>query len=158
MNLLRQNSAKGVTFLEMTVASLVFMLFVGGIMGVWGSLEKQRLHVQSRAKLDAEAQLARAVLTMDISSSTNVQSWTGQDITLTYPDSNNITYSIGTGNQLLRYESATISTTTAALYLTSISSETVNGQLHLRCEFERKPFPKSTTTQTAAVDLWWQAL
>ena len=143
--------------LEMVAASLVFMLFIGGMVGVWNSFEKQRLHVQARARLDAEAQLARAQLVTDISSASFVSSWTGQDISIAYVDGSTITYS-AVGNQLQRYESATISTTTAALFLASVSSETVNGKLHMCINFAKKPFPKSSTTMTVAVNLWWQTL
>ena len=144
--------------LEMVAASMLFMLFIGSITSVWNAFEKQRMHVQARARLDSEAQLARAQMLVDISSSSAVSSWTGQDISITYANGDAVTYSLGPDNQLLRYESSTISTTTAALYLAAISSEAVNGKLHMRCNFARKPFPKSSTTLTAAVDLWWQSL
>ena len=153
-------SRNGVTLLEMTVASLIFMIFVGGVMGIWGSLERQRMHVQARARLDSEAQLARSQLLTDISSATAVTSLTGSDVTMTYAASGStVTYSRNAeNNQLLRYESATISTTTAALYLSSISTASVNNTLHLRCLFQKKPFPSSATTLAATVDLWWKKL
>lgn len=146
--------------LEMTVASMIFMIFVGGVMSVWGSLERQRMHVQARAKLDSETQLARSQLVTDISSATTVASWTGSDITMTYAASGStVTYSANAAeHMLMRYESSTISTTTAALYLSSISTSSTNGTLHLRCLFEKKPFPASATTLASAVDLWWKPL
>lgn len=62
----------GFTVLEMTVATVVFAIFVVQFAGIWTSSEMQLNYVLNRARISREAAITRTLLLTDLSSATAV--------------------------------------------------------------------------------------
>lgn len=62
----------GFTVLEMTVATVVFAIFVVQFAGIWTSSEMQLNYVLNRARISRETAITRTLLLTDLSSATAV--------------------------------------------------------------------------------------
>jgi len=68
----RAGSAAGMTILEMTVASTIFLIFAVQFSNLWATTNKQTMFMLDRATTVREATMARMQLTVDLSSATTV--------------------------------------------------------------------------------------
>lgn len=115
----RAGTGTGMTILEMTVASTIFLIFAVQFSNLWATTNKQTMFMLDRATTVREATMARMQLTVDLSSATAVSITNeGYGFSITANGGRTINYR-KSGYALERWDSVSNSTMAVAVHLSS---------------------------------------
>ncbi|MFA6584033.1 MAG: prepilin-type N-terminal cleavage/methylation domain-containing protein [Elusimicrobiaceae bacterium] len=116
--------SRGMTIIEVVVASSIFGIFIVQFASVWISTGKQILYVLDRARVNREAHTARTLILTDMSVASSVTLLTDADgFNICRLNGSTVTYSLDSESRALqRYDTATSSGMTAAKLLVSLDT------------------------------------
>lgn len=146
-------AATGMTILEMTVASTIFLIFAVQFSNLWATSNKQTAYMLDRAATVREATVARMQMTVDLSSAAAVSvTDEGYGFSITTLDNKTINYR-KSGYALERWDEVTNSTMAVAVHLSSATHTlAANGNLQADYEFfniRSNKAPVTVNTATA---------